>query len=276
MYNYKFDFSNFEQTKNEELQIIMNDWILQVSTKNKKTIDNGNKTKRSPARCFAKDGFFPGYFNKKNTKILFIGREPRKIGGYDFRDTTKECFDEWNINNSSWWRRILYIVYGIRHNGELSFEEVKTITAQKILEEMYEKNDFGFACINISKYSNDHPEDWKSNGELINLFLYDSELEKTHLFQRELAFLRPDIIITANLWDGTINESFLDLCLPNKNSLNLKAITHNKENTAEYGKYKLCNKEIDFIDLYHFSHPCKEDKHYYYNPVMKVLFKNKK
>ena len=112
---YKFDFSDYEQKKNDELEDIMNAWISQVSTKNKGTFDNGNETKLSPVSCFAKDGFFPGYFSQKRI-ILFIGREPRKISGKDFRDTTKEYFDEYFNNNNSWWKHILYMVLKRKEN----------------------------------------------------------------------------------------------------------------------------------------------------------------
>lgn len=266
---YKFDFSDYEQKKNDELENIMNDWILQVSTKNKGTLDNGNKTKLSPASCFAKDGFFPGYFSQKR-KILFIGREPRNIGGFDFRDTTKKYFADLK-NNNSWWRHILYIVYGIKKEGKCSFENIRRKKTSGILNDMTQENDFGFACINISKYSNDHPTNFNTNKNLVHQFLKDSELEVTNFFQKEVNLLAPDIIITANLWDGTIDENYMNLCLPNDKFSKGKSITHNKECVAMYYKYNQNGREIDCIDLFHFS-ARKSDKFCYYNPVMNALF----
>ena len=249
----------------------MNEWIKQLE-KNKTPIDNGNKKKTTPSACFAKDGFFPGYFNQKR-KVLFIGREPRKIGGYDFRDTSKEFFEEYYTNKNSWWRHILYIICGIKTEGTEPFDNLPT--ADKILNEMKEKNDLGFATINISKYSNDDVKNWQTNVNLVHRFLADSELEKTHFFQKELKILEPDVLITANLWD-IINSDYLNLCLPKSNFSKTKKITHNNENVAEYGKYNLAGREIDFIDLFHFSAK-KNDKYCYYNPVMKILFgKNRK
>ena len=267
---YKFEFSDYEKKKNDELEDIMKDWILQVSTKNKGTLNNGNETKLSPESCFAKDGFFPGYFSQKR-KILFIGREPRKISGKDFRDTTKEHFDEYFNNNNPWWRRILYIVYGIKTEGKCAFENVRRKKPSGILKEMDEKNDFGFACINISKYSNDHPTNSNTNKSLVNQFLKDSELEVTNFFQKEINLLEPDIIITANLWDGTINEYYMNLCLPKDNFSKGKSITHNKECVATYYKYNQNGRKVDCIDLFHFS-ARKRDKFCYYDPVMKFLF----
>lgn len=265
----KFEYSDFEKQKNKELESLFSDWIKQLS-KNKTPIDNGNKRKKTPATCFAKDGFFPGYFDENNLKVCFIGRETRLIGGYDFRDTTKEFFDDPDPKNS-WWRRILKIMYGIQNNGEIEFEKLNTIN---ILNEMYDSNKYGFAVINISKFSNDHPNNWESNTNLIDRFLKDSELDKRNFFNEELEILSPDVIITANLWNGLIKKKYLNLCLPPEKFINEKKL---KDNVAIYYEFNLNDKKIDFIDLYHFSTPGKSDKYCYYNPVMKILFnKNRK
>ncbi|WP_315601350.1 hypothetical protein [Treponema socranskii] len=261
-----FEYSEFEKQKNHDLDKLMNEWIEQLS-KNKTPIDNGNKETTIPQDCFAKDGFFPGYFDQKR-KTVFIGRETRNIGGYDFRDTTKEFFDKDFSNKNSWWRHIFYIVYGIKTEGKFPFENIPT--ALEILNKMRETKDFGFACINISKYSNDDPDNWETNTDLVDRFLKDSELEKTNFFQEQLKILDPDIIITANLWDGTIAENYINLCFPGEFSKN-KTLTHNKEGVAADGKYNLNGKEIDYIDLFHFS-ANKSDEYCYYNPVMKILF----
>lgn len=262
----KFEYSDFENQKNKELESLFSDWIKQLS-KNKTPIDNGNKEKTTPADCFAKDGFFPGYFDENNLKVCFIGRETRLIGGYDFRDTTKEFFEIDFSNNNNWWRRILKIMYGIQNNGEIEFEKLNTID---ILNEMYDSNKYGFAVINISKFSNDHPNNWESNTNLIDRFLKDSELDKRNFFNEELEILSPDVIITANLWNGLIKEEYLNLCLPPEKFINEKKL---KDNVAIYYEFNLNGKKIDFIDLYHFSAK-KSDKYCYYNPVMKILFNN--
>lgn len=133
---------------------------------------------------------------------------------------------------------------------------------------MTDKNDFGFAVVNVSKFSNDSGTDWQMNTSLVDRFLKDSELEKTNFFIRELEILNPDIIIMANLWDGKINVDFLELCLPNENFSDLKYL---RSRVAQYGKYNLSGRKIDYIDLYHFS-AVKNDEECYYNPVMKILF----
>lgn len=260
-----------EKEKNDELMRLFDEWIAQIS-KNKEPVDNGDG-KRAPRDCFAKDGFFPGYFSPENKKkVLFIGRETRNIGGYDFRDTSKDFFKNKSCNKNNWWRRILYIVYGIQHGGKIAFSDIPQ--ANEIMKEMLEKNDlkkngFGFAVINVSKFSNDSGTDWQTNTSLVDRFLKDSELEKTNFFQRELEILEPDVIITANLWDGKIKNDYLELCLPKENFSEEKELC---ENVAKYGKYNLNGKNIDYIDLYHFSAINKNDEEYFYNPVMKILF----
>lgn len=234
----KFEYSDFEKQKNKELNSLFSDWIKQLS-KNKTPIDNGNKEKTTPADCFAKDGFFPGYFDENNLKVCFIGRETRLIGGYDFRDTTKEFFEIDFSNKNNWWRHILYIVYGIKTKGEFKFEEIPDSLG--ILNEMYDSKKYGFASINISKYSNDNKSNWQTNINLVHRFLKDSELEKTNFFQKELEILNPDVIITANLWD-IIESDYINLCLPESNFSETKNIIHNGESIAEYGKYNLNRK----------------------------------
>lgn len=258
-----------EKEKNKELNRLFKEWIAQLS-KNKEPVDNGDPEKSKPRECFAKDGFFPGYFSPENKmKVLFIGRETIKIGGCDFRDTSKHFFKNESCNKNNWWRRILYIVYGIQHGGKIAFSDIPQ--ANEIMKEMMnKKNGFGFAVMNVSKFSNDSDTDWQTNTSLVDRFLKDSELEKTNFFQRELEILEPDVIITANLWDGKIKNDYLELCLPKKNfSKKLKRL---RENVAEYGKYNLNGKKIDYIDLYHFSAINKNDEEYFYNPVMKILF----
>lgn len=117
----KFKYNGEEKLKNKELDILMDEWISELS-KNPEPISNGDKTKTTPSDCFAKDGFFPGYYEQKR-KVVFICRETRLIGGYDFRDTTKEFFENDFNNNNSFWRHILYIMYGIKTEGKYSLKK---------------------------------------------------------------------------------------------------------------------------------------------------------
>lgn len=261
-------FYELEEKKNQELDLLFDDWINQLE-KNETPIHNGKNKKTTPSDCFAKDVFFPGYFNQEK-KVCFIGRETRSIGGKDFRETTMEDYFTRFENKNNWWRHILYIVYGIRNEGKLSYENIPP--ADKILAEMKKEEKYGFAVINISKYSNDDENSWQTNKDLVHRFLEDSDLEKTNFFERELQILDPDVIITANLWDETIEKKYLNLCLPNINFSSTRNVIYKGNSVAEYGKYNLNGRLIDFIDLYHSS-AVKSDKYCFYNPAMKILFK---
>ena len=131
---------------------------------------------------------------------------------------------------------------------------------------MIEHNDFGFAVINISKYSNDSKKNWQLNTTLANRFLKDSDLETTNFFQKELKILDPQIIITANLWKAGFENEYLELCLPRPDKCKTK-------NYIEYWDYKLDDKKepIKVINTYHFS-ARKNDKDCFYNPIRKILF----
>ena len=104
---------------------------------------------------------------------------------------------------------------------------------------MKKEEKYGLAVINISKYSNDDENSWQTNKDLVHRFLEDSDLEKTNFFERELQILDPDVIITANLWDETIEKKYLNLCLPNINFSSTRNVKYKGNSVAEYGKYNL-------------------------------------
>ena len=172
----KLNFHELEQQKNLELTLLFDDWIKQLE-KNETPIHNGNYKKTSPSDCFAKDGFFPGYFNQKK-RVCFIGRETRFIGGKDFRETTIDDYFNRFENKNNWWRHILYLVYGIKNDGKLAYENIPS--ADEILAEMKKEKNYGFAVINISKYSNDDETSWQTNKDLVHRFLEDSDLNPSN------------------------------------------------------------------------------------------------
>lgn len=264
----KMNVSELEQQKAKELKALQDDWKKLISTKPKiKFPDDGKKY--SPECYFAYDGFFPGYFSQKG-KVLFVGRETRWIGGgnFDFRETTKEYFRDVNVTGSAWWRTILYVLYGIQHEGQISYADVPV--ADEIAKEMVRTNNFGFAVMQLSKYSNDSEDGGTRNVYLMNRFLKDSELEKRNFFQEELALLDPDVIITANLWECGVDSDALELCFPEENFSNMKSYRH----IVEHGDYNLNGKTVKFINTFHFS-ARKSTENDFYKPVMKILFGKK-
>ena len=81
---------------------------------------------------------------------MFIGRESRYCSGKDRVIDGLKWFKNGSPNALSYWRRILYIVYGIKTKGEYSYDEIPY--ANEILSDMNKNNDYGFAIMNISKF----------------------------------------------------------------------------------------------------------------------------
>lgn len=255
-------FSFTEMVKRNELLQLMHDWKKEISKCEPIQYYDNNKFYKT-TDYFGIDGFLPGYYKKK-PKVLFIGRESRANSKSDSVINIINHFrNDKDINTSSFWRRILYIVYGIKMKGKVVFNEIPN--TYEIAKEMARKNDFGFALINISKYSNDRLDGGKADLKLINRFLEDSKLEKRNFFLEEVKLLDPDIIITANLWDGKIKSKYLDICFPK-----MKLVS-SISNIANYWLLKNGKKTIILFDLWHFSRP-GSDKEKYYDPVMKFLY----
>jgi hypothetical protein len=256
-------FKGNENDKRKLINSLMYDWKKEVK-------NNRENSKGKKSDCyFNGDGFFPGYYNQKK-KLLFVGREARWVASGPYPEDYIADFINWfkyndDHNKKSFTRHILYIAYGIKNNGILKFEEVKEKTANGIAKEMVKNNDYGYAMMNISKYSNEKDSGAIADKKLINRFLEHSPLDKRNYFQEELAILEPDIIITGNLWKGNINENYLDLCFGKMKK------TKEIEDKAALYEIKIAQRKIKLIDIYHFSSRYK-DKEYFYDPIMKLVF----
>jgi hypothetical protein len=251
-------FSGIEIEKRKQIYKLMQDWKKTVSTQKHKFKDDnkdyfGNE-------YFNYDGFFPGYY-KTNPKVLFIGREARYASGCDFIDKMIKLFKNNNMNRNIFWRRIFCMYNIIKNNGSID----KNITADQIAKSMVEENNYGFAVMNISKYSNDSKTGSSRDKKLMNWCLEDSKLDQRNFVKEELTILEPDLIITANLWDGTINEEYMEKCFGESES---KIVQSGK---VSIRRIKLENRAIKLIDLYHFSRRGVKDMDYFYKPISKLL-----
>lgn len=245
---------------------LIEDWKKEISTKDKILFYDDGK-EYPPEDYFYYDGFFPNYYNQ-DTKVLFIAREARYVSGKDFVEDSIDLFKSGkNLNEYMFWKRIFYMLYGIRTKGKWGFDNIPY--PHEFVQELNKTNDYGFAVMNMSKYSNDREDGAKADTVLMNRFLKDSNLNKRNFFKEELAILDPDVIITANLWDGKINEEYLDICFNQLNSIKFNADSME----GALHTMQLNNKSIKLIDLYHFSKP-GSDKDYYYNPIVQLLFKD--
>jgi len=242
---------------------LMMDWREEISKKDKIVFFDDNK-KYSPEDYFYLDGFFPNYYNQ-DIKVLFIAREARWQSGMDFIENSLKYFkSEASINNVLFWRRLFYILYGIRTKGKFEYKDIPY--PYDFIQEIDKNNNYGFALMNISKYSNDREDGGKrADTVLMNQFLKDSDLNKRNFFKEELEILAPDVIITANLWDGKIKEEYMNVCFDGIKLI--KTIEGAALSTMVINK-----KSIKIIDLYHFSQPGLSDQEYYYDPVIKLLF----
>lgn len=242
---------------------LMNDWKKEISQKEKIVFFDDNK-EYPPEDYFYFDGFFPNYYNQ-DTKVLFIAREARWTSGGDFIENSLKYFkSDAKINDVLFWRRIFYMLYGIRTKGKEEYKDIPY--PYDYVRELDENNMYGFALMNMSKYSNDREDGGKrADTVLMNQFLKDSDLKKRNFFKEELEILDPDVIITANLWDGKIKKEYLDICFEGINLI--KTIEG-----AAFSTMVINKKSIKIIDLYHFSQPGLSDQEYYYDPVIKLLF----
>jgi len=259
-------FKGIEIEKRKQIDSLMRAWKKAIPSKRIKIGDKFYLNKN----YFSSDGFYPGYYSRK-PKVLFIGREPRwaQTDGYtdNIAQFMLDFIENDDHNQSSFTRRLLYIVEGIKYKGTLNFNEVTKKTANEIIKKIKKTNDFGYAVINISKYSNGAKDGSKANYKLIDSFLEHSNLEKNKFFQKELAILDPDIIITLNLFNGKIKQKYLDLCFG-------KMTQVDGSSKADEYDIKISNKYRKLIDIYHLSsyYPNKD----YYEPIMKLLFPKKK
>jgi hypothetical protein len=239
------EFTGIEIGKRKMIDSLMADWRGQVKCK----------------KCFCSDGFFPGYY-KQEIKMLFIARETRNC---DYNDCIKQYIeyygDRTDHDKKAFTRRMFYIVQGVRSGGTLKFKDLRT--ANDFIATIH-ANNYGFAFMNISKYSN-NAEVYKADKKLINKFLEDSNLKKRNYFREELEILQPDIIITLNLFGGIVKDEYLKLCF--ENAKKLKA-----DKKVTLWEMELNQKKIKILDLFHFSALNKRDKEYFYDPTIKYLF----
>lgn len=255
--------SKVEIQKRKELVNLFTDWKEVISKSKKIKFKDDNKYYNA-IDYFNCDGFWPGYFSSSQ-KVLFIGRESRYSSGNDRIITDIEGFANNSPTSSSYWRRIFYIAYGIKTKGKYEFSALPS--AAEILNEMIKENNFNFAQMNISKYSNDSKNGATADYSLINQFLTDSKLTKRNFIEEEIVLLDPDVIITANLWSGKINMQEMSNIFPDRNFEVIKNIT----DKAVLFNLRLRNKIIKLIDLYHFS-SIRNDQDFFYDPVMNLLY----
>jgi len=262
-YLSEIKLSQEETEKRKELLELMNKWRDSL-------VDKG--ADKEFIECFNTDGFFPNYYGQKH-KVLFVGREARWItsGGDNVVDgdyiSTLIGWLKTGTQKGNFLRRILIMAQLFKSEGREEFEKLTSF--KDCAREMVENNDYGFAIINISKYSNDLDSGGEANYDSINQFLEDSQLDKNKYFQEELEILDPDYIITFDLWEnGKIDHKYLDLCLNRGEEVG----KYPKDSPdGRLFKIDINGKPVKLVDIYHPASR-KPDKQCFYMPLKELFF----
>ena len=248
-------FTNpIEQKKRQDLLKLFDAWKVVV-----------RKNNPALAPLFTADGFFPGYFSA-SPRVLFIGRESRFAPDGDRITSDLTWFSGLPSASEPYWRRILHLLYGIKTNGQYPFSAIPT--EDIILKQMVQRNNYGFAIMNFSKYINEADDSSTSNFKLINQFLEDSDLDRRNFIRDEIELLEPDIIITANLWGCKIDKTYLNLVFPPMD-MSMPFIDSNNKACLQILRFN--GRTIKRLDTYHFSAP-GNDQEKFYDPAMELLF----
>jgi hypothetical protein len=265
-----------EIQKRQQIVSLMSAWLSGIERKYEAKPDPVLWAEGPPRSYFVVDGFLPNYYNQLY-KVLFVGRETRGVtsGGDNYvnGDLIGSFLGGFKagITNNNFWRHLMIMVQLFKHDGKIEFEQLKKVKASDYAKKMVETGDYGFAFMNISKYSNDKDDGGKADYDFINQFLEDSQLEKHNYFQDELKILDPEYIITGNLWDGNIDKKYLELCFGKLTQLSAYPP---EAPEAKLFEMDLDGKKIKLVDVYHFS-SIKPDKESFFIPIKELLFSDR-
>jgi hypothetical protein len=261
-------FTGIEAEKRKAICSLMDEWRTAVAPALTYFRDSGEYW--SGDAYFCADGFFPNYYKQKH-KVLFIGRETRDMAGdgYDYIEEFLGFFED-DRSHTNFMRHILQMVQLFKSDGNIAFEQL--LSAKGYEKEMVKTGNYGFAVMEISKYSNNAKDGGKADWKLINKFLEDSHLEKRNYFQEELKILDPDYIITGNLLDGEkIEKKYLDLCFGKLTPLE----GYPKDSPEAFlHEMDLDGKKVKLVDTQAFALP-GYDADCFYTPIKELLFSDR-
>jgi hypothetical protein len=259
-------FPQEERVNRTRISALMDEW-KQETAKSQVVFQQDGKSYNGD-QYFCADGFYPYYYHQKK-KILFIARETVGMSGEDYIKDAFLAYQKDNIggrtiNQYHFHSRMMYLAYGILHDGEIPYSRVPW--ASEIAQTFGSKNGISFAFMELSKYSNDNDEDSGRDLALMTAFLRDSHLEKRNFFQEELAILEPDIVITMNIWETGLDDALLNLALGEVRMVDAETYTP----SATLNTIAIKGKLVPLIDLYHFSSR-KNTETDFYEPVMRII-----
>ena len=204
------------------------------------------------------DGFFP-FYTKQKTKVLFIGWETYDFWDQNYIDYLYQNYKSGKYNNKQFAYLMYYITYGIL-NGFPDWFSIPSLCDTK--NSFATEDGLSFAFINLSKFNN---ETGSANADsvLINDFVKVFSNPEINLYERQIAILDPDIIISMNL-EQNIEKLGKTAC-----------INYTCNNICVYEYIIQNNKKIPLFDTRHFSARGANDIYDYYLPIKEAYVKYK-
>lgn len=243
-------YPEVEASKLDLLEALFRDWHRCFS-------DNQLTLEKHKADDMVFDGFYPHYFEKK-PRILFIGRESRRISGCHYIDVLFDAYrDSKYIGdqhlNANWFhKRMIYIAYGLL-NGMPKWQDIPN--ADEIGDTFGEPNGLSFAFMNISKLSNESAK-FQSDMPVIKTAHTLSTLGRNFI-REEVSILDPEIVVTMGL-GGMLNE--------------LGQLTEiYKSHYSNCYWLDTGSRRSLLIDTYHFSYGKICDIEGFYEPICEAI-----
>lgn len=251
-FNSSLMFYGEETYLNEELGRLFVDWF--------RTVENQKNGCSFSSSSMVFDGFYPNYTHQP-VKVLFVGREPRGLGGENYIDNLFDayvagCIDDKNIDDYSFHNIMFRTCYAIV-NSFSGFDKIPL--SSEISRDAFTGKGISFAFMNLSKISNDGY--FKTNWSVLDDFSEVSCGGDVNYFNREISILNPDIIITMNLEGRLKSLGELDVI--------------DMGDKVSYYQLSVGDKKIPLLDTFHFTafRMGKSERFDLYEPIAAVCKK---
>ena len=239
-----------EQSKLQQLESLFQEWHQHFSVG-----EAVSATHVADDMSF--DGFYPYYFQQPR-RLLFVGRESRRISGCNYIDLLYKAYRETKLiggrplNSDKFHSRMLYVAYGLTHEMP-AWDTIPY--ASTIGDTFGTEKGLSFAFMNLSKFSNEGPH-WSSNWEVINA-VHARSTQQRRFIEEEVAILAPDVVIAMNLKDKTT-------ALGTLTSIEQIGCIH------AYWLDSGAHRSL-LLDAWHFSAPRKKAQTDYYEPICEAI-----
>jgi len=257
-------FHQTEYNLRVRLDKLMEDWQKELAKS--QVISRADGKTYGGNELFCSDGFYPYYFRQKY-RILFIAREAFGVRECDYIEVMYNAYKNGIVNGQAinarlFDSRLFYLTYGILQDGSLPYNYVPRVS--ELAKTFATSQGISFAVMELSKYSNEAADAGQhKDSALMSKFLQDSHLATRNFVQEELALLNPDLILTMNLWDGSVDNALITEALGHIRYIG------NPEPDIAVNTLNVSGRDVPLFDLWHFSRPGKTETGFY-NPVMRA------